>query len=239
MTEAEWWACPQSREMLGRLTDASDRKLRLLVVASCRRIWLLLPGDGSRESVDVAERFADGRASLAELDGAFRVAESEIDPEAFDAENPAYWVTARNMDVGERRYGSAGFQGSTAQGLGWCAGFRAGAAIATPFLEDLLEVVRAGEEAAQAELIRDIFGPLPFRDVAIEPAWRTSTVTALARGIYDEKAFDRMPILADALQDAGCDHDELLAHCRELNREHVRGCWVVDLILGKPWRETS
>ncbi|HUR54688.1 MAG TPA: hypothetical protein VMZ71_11190 [Gemmataceae bacterium] len=86
-------------------------------------------------------------------------------------------------------------------------------------------------------LLHDIFGPLPFRDVSIDPAWRTSAVTALARGIYAEKAFDRMPILADALQDAGCDNEELLAHCREPDREHVRGCWVVDLILGKPWRE--
>jgi hypothetical protein len=86
-------------------------------------------------------------------------------------------------------------------------------------------------------LLHDIFGPLPFRDVAIAPEWLTSTVTALARGIYDEKAFERMPILADALQDAGCDNDEILNHCRAAGWEHVRGCWVVDLLLGKPWRE--
>ena len=57
-------------------------------------------------------------------------------------------------------------------------------------------------------------------------------VVALARGIYDEKAFDRMPILADALQDAGCDNDDVLSHCRG-GGPHVRGCWVVDLLLGK------
>jgi hypothetical protein len=83
----------------------------------------------------------------------------------------------------------------------------------------------------------DIFGPLPFRDIAVEPAWLTSDVLVLARGISDDKAFDRMPILADALQDAGCENTDILSHCRAENWEHVRGCWVIDLLLGKPWRE--
>ena len=77
----------------------------------------------------------------------------------------------------------------------------------------------------------DIFGN-PFRPVAVDPDWLTSTVVALARGIYDDRAFDRMPILADALQDAGCDNDDVLTHCRG-DGPHVRGCWVVDLLLGK------
>ena len=81
------------------------------------------------------------------------------------------------------------------------------------------------------QMIRDIFGN-PFRPVAADPAWLTSTVVALARGIYDDRAFDRMPILADALQDAGCDNDDVLGHCRGPG-PHVRGCWVVDLVLGK------
>ena len=83
----------------------------------------------------------------------------------------------------------------------------------------------------QVQVIQEVLGN-PFRRVAIDPAWRTSTVVALARGIYDEKAFDRMPILADALQDAGCDSDDVLSHCRG-GGPHVRGCWVVDLVLGK------
>lgn len=87
------------------------------------------------------------------------------------------------------------------------------------------------ELANQAELLRDLFGN-PFRSVGLEPEWLTGTVLALARGIYAEPAFDRLPILADALQDAGCDEEELLAHCRE-PREHARGCWVVDMLLGK------
>jgi hypothetical protein len=81
------------------------------------------------------------------------------------------------------------------------------------------------------ERLRCLFGN-PFRPVAVEPPWLTSDVLALATGVYEEKAFDRMPILADALMDAGCDNEDILNHCRQLG-EHVRGCWVVDLILGK------
>jgi len=79
--------------------------------------------------------------------------------------------------------------------------------------------------------IRDIFGN-PFRPVTLDSRWQTETVVALAAGIYAERAFDRMPILADALEDAGCDHADILTHCRS-DGPHVRGCWVVDLLLGK------
>jgi hypothetical protein len=72
----------------------------------------------------------------------------------------------------------------------------------------------------------------PFRPVTVDPAWQTSNVTALAQPIYDERAFDRLSILADALEDAGCDNADILNHCRQPG-EHVRGCWVVDLVLGK------
>jgi hypothetical protein len=84
----------------------------------------------------------------------------------------------------------------------------------------------------QVRLVHDIFGPLPFRSVSVDPAWLTSTVVALAEGIYQERAFDRLPILADALQDAGCDNVHVLNHCRS-DGPHVRGCWVVDLLTGR------
>ncbi|VTR93106.1 Uncharacterized protein OS=uncultured bacterium PE=4 SV=1 [Gemmata massiliana] len=77
----------------------------------------------------------------------------------------------------------------------------------------------------------DLFGN-PFRPVAVAPEWLTSDVLALATGIYAEKAFDRLPVLADALQDAGCNSDDLLNHLRS-NGRHVRGCWALDLVLGK------
>jgi hypothetical protein len=87
------------------------------------------------------------------------------------------------------------------------------------------------EEVGQVGLLRDIFGN-PFRPVAVDPAWRTATVVSLAQAIYDERAFDRLPILADALEDGGCTNADVLDHCRQPG-EHVRGCWVVDLVLGK------
>jgi hypothetical protein len=79
-------------------------------------------------------------------------------------------------------------------------------------------------------LLADIVGPIP-RATAFDPAWRTSDAVALARAMYDSRDFGAMPILADALQDAGCDDKELLAHCRSTKHPHARGCWVCDLVL--------
>jgi hypothetical protein len=95
------------------------------------------------------------------------------------------------------------------------------------------ELAKAQNRRAElhAGLVRDIFGN-PFRPVSFNPSWHTSTVIALAQGIYEDRAFDRMPILADALQDANCDNEEILDHCRQRG-EHTRGCWVVDLLLEK------
>lgn len=84
---------------------------------------------------------------------------------------------------------------------------------------------------AASLLIRDIFGN-PFRPVTFDPRWRTTDVGGVAQAIYEDRAFDRLPILADALMDAGCDNDDILAHCRS-DGPHVRGCWVLDLVLGK------
>ena len=83
----------------------------------------------------------------------------------------------------------------------------------------------------QAHLLRDVFNN-PFRPVTFDPSWQALRVLALAQAIFDERAFHEMPELADALERAGCDHADILGHCRELG-PHVRGCWVVDLILGK------
>ena len=87
------------------------------------------------------------------------------------------------------------------------------------------------EWTGQAFLLRDIFGN-PFRPITLDPRWLTSTVVDLAQAIYNERAFDRMPILSDALMDAGCDSEDIILHCRG-DGPHVRGCWVVDLLLGK------
>jgi hypothetical protein len=100
-----------------------------------------------------------------------------------------------------------------------------------PHAEDDPGIGRWVRLTGWCDVIRDVIGN-PSRPIACDPAWRTSDVLALAEGIYDDRAFDRMPILADALQEAGCDSDDVLNHCRG-GGPHVRGCWVVDLVLGK------
>ena len=87
------------------------------------------------------------------------------------------------------------------------------------------------ESTHHCHLLREILGN-PFRPVALDPAWRTAAVTQLAGAIYEERAFDRLPILAAALEDAGCTSPDILNHCRQPG-PHVRGCWLVDLVLGK------
>jgi hypothetical protein len=88
------------------------------------------------------------------------------------------------------------------------------------------------ESARLANLLRDIFGN-PFRPLTVNSDWLTPTVQQLAAYIYESRDFSTMPILADALQDAGCDNADVLNHCRDTKATHVRGCWVVDLVLGK------
>ena len=91
------------------------------------------------------------------------------------------------------------------------------------------------ERMAQSDLLRCIFGN-PFHVIEISNdwlTWRDGTVPKVAQSIYDDRVFADLPILADALEEAGCDNADILAHCRS-GGEHVRGCWVIDLILGKP-----
>jgi len=93
------------------------------------------------------------------------------------------------------------------------------------------DAAAAGEKQTLSHSARCIFGN-PFRPVTLEPSWLTSTVLTLAEGIYAERAFDRVPVLADALQDAGCENPDVLDHCRS-ETVHTRGCWALDLLLGK------
>jgi hypothetical protein len=216
MTEAEWLVCEDPRALLKHVRGGSDqRRLRFFVCACCRRIWDLLADERSRAAVEVAEAFAAGTAGRAELvaakngaNAAYRKMRSQRGPLAF-----------RHI----------------------CAVHLAQQAVAlrvtfdpweNEFLRGAKERKDKTERRARAHLAREIFGN-PFRPVTVDLAWRTSTVLALARGISDDYAFDRLPVLADALQDAGCENADILDHCRDPNATHVRGCWVVDLILGK------
>jgi hypothetical protein len=116
---------------------------------------------------------------------------------------------------------------------GWIAASRAGNFAYVAAGDDL---GGGPEHAAQTQLLRDIFGPLPFRPVAVDPSWlswNAGTVGELARVIYEERRFADLPVLADALEEAGCTEEDILGHCRQQGQVHVRGCWVVDLLLGK------
>ncbi|VTT99751.1 Uncharacterized protein OS=Sorangium cellulosum (strain So ce56) GN=sce5710 PE=4 SV=1 [Gemmataceae bacterium] len=214
MTEAEWLKC-NDPGMLAYSRVESERKWRLVVCACCRRVWHLLEDERSRRALETSEAVADDKFGVPPLTPIIEAAEK------------AWYEISRNYEDGAERAAAAAafyaskmtlYMGDIANGM---------RAVTEVFPSDRLKA----EQQVQVEIIRDIFGN-PFRPVTVDPAWRTSTVLALARGIYDERAFDRMPILADALQDAGCDSEDILTHCRGPG-PHVRGCWVVDLVLGK------
>ncbi|AWM42422.1 hypothetical protein C1280_28270 [Gemmata obscuriglobus] len=97
--------------------------------------------------------------------------------------------------------------------------------------ETAVEVGRQFEAKQQTVLVRDIFGN-PFRPVRFDMGWLTGAAVSLADAIYRGQAFERLPVLADALEASGCDDPSILAHCRS-GAPHVRGCWAVDLVLGR------
>jgi hypothetical protein len=217
MTEQEWLACTDPELMMKRLTSKArrvDRQWRLFVCACVRRVWPSLTRK-HRTLVELAEQYADGLVSGKELKKAHR----------------SIWELNRNA------HRSGRFAGLSAR---FAAGQTANV-VDPPHTNAKLVAYelrganganeRQADSIAQAAILRDIFGN-PFRPVALNPTRRTANVTALAQSIYDERAFDRLPILADALEDAGCDNADILNHCRQPG-EHVRGCWVVDLLLGK------
>lgn len=220
MTEQEWLACEDPLDMLREppASQATERKLRLFACACCRRVWDHF-SPTNRENVELAERYADGCASASELE------DREVSPRLCrDVDDPE-----PEPDFADRGIPF------------WCdyAAWKVTEALGTCWVDDVCDTTRriAGrrsgvwEEITQATLLRDVLGN-PFRSVALDSAWLTTTVTALAQAIYDDRDFDRMPILADALEDAGCTSQAILAHCRGPGL-HVRGCWVVDLLLGK------
>jgi hypothetical protein len=238
MTEAEWLACTQPDLMLEYLKGkASERKLRLFACACCRRIWHLIDDERGRRFIELTELFVDGDVDAKDMDEAKRAAGS------------AYWSRAPSRGVGSAEshaYFAVSIVADVNSPLQVVLYNVMGGAVAAavPRNEELhgpsvdsqgRSIAAIGSEsAAQAFYLRDLIGN-PFRFVAIEQVslrWNDGTVPKIAQTIYDERAFDRMPILADALEDAGCHNADILNHCRS-GGDHVRGCWVVDLLLGK------
>jgi hypothetical protein len=238
MNKAKWRDSTDPMEMLRLLVGRDgERKLRLFAVACCRRIWPLFTDERCRVAVEVAERAVEGAATPEELAAAEAgaLAAAEESPRGRTRDVTAGRRHARLAALcvlppvpGRERPANSPDNAAVRMVVHCPHAFRSGPA------DDAREKV-AAELAAQAALLRCIFGN-PFRKPPPLPpavlAWQASTARRIAEGIYEERAFDRLPILADALLDAGCDDEELIAHCREPG-PHVRGCWAVDLILGK------
>ena len=188
MTERSWLAGKSPERMLAHLREkVRDRSLWLFTVACFTRKWESLP-ERVREAMEVTARYAEGRATDAEM---------------------------LEYNSGISAIGSA------EHALSYCRRVGRRAKPAEP-----------AELQAQVLLLREVFGN-PFRPVTLDPAWLTSTVVTLAQQMYDANEFGAMPILGDALQDAGCDNAAVLDHCRDAPAPHVRGCWVLDLVLRK------
>jgi hypothetical protein len=237
VTEAQWLTCGEIRDpaalgargdqkvlpfAMGReiqtmvefVKSQSDRKLRLFAVAACRTVWGSLTDNRSRVALQSLEEYADD------------FSKEKLRRDAYNTSNDARLAA---------QYEPPWRASATATAV-----HRASDPAWYPYLYgDLVYALgeEYGMERASAVrllcgMLRDVFGN-PFRPVTLSPDWRTETVVALARQMYEAREFSAMPILADALQDAGCDNDDILAHCRDASATHARGCWVVDLVLGK------
>jgi hypothetical protein len=212
MTEREWLKMQNLEAGLRFVRPkASARKLRLFAVACCRRVWELLPEGECRLAVEVAEKYADGLVTREQL----RKAAIAVNANRANLGSPAASVTEY-------------YPGGAAR---WASGWAA-------YLVRRHSKKRSDEQRErrqQCALLRELFGPLPFRAVTIDPlwlAWSGGTIGSLAQTIYDERRFDEAPVLADALEEAGCSDKEILAHLRE-PAGHVKGCWVLDLLLAR------
>src|SRR5262245_14781048 len=196
MTEGEWLACCEPGEMIEFLgAKVNDRKLRLFQIACCRRIWDLLPND-YREAVCVAEQYADGQAG----DNKRAAARKRIS------------TIGKNLSRLEINAGYAAFETlektvvKRRPFLGCAVVFGEVAAKSARGKKGAYQKAYQAEEAAEADLLRCVFGT-PFRRTAFKAKWKPADVIALAHQRYDSRDFSAMLILADALQDAGCDDE--------------------------------
>lgn len=252
MKEAEWLICAKPDLMFAHLQRqfgfrALRRKNRLFICA-CRRLgWDLTSTPDERVAVEVAERLADGQATHLERDTARDAARAKSLARFVD-EHLTRFGTIRNLPPftpltehemlallaceKDTRLGSAARQAAASLVQAWTEVALGTNAHQRPGSE--WKEWQAKHRRCVCYYLRDIFGN-PFRTLAIDLLslkWNDRIVPKLAQAIYDEYVFDRLPILADALEEAGCTDADILNHCRQPG-EHVRGCWVVDLLLGK------
>jgi hypothetical protein len=235
---ADWQGCQDPAAMLQWASARiSTRKQRLFACACCRRVVFMVDAwaydfrrEDYRRALETAERFADGEATARELADA----QSGADDSTF--------INA-DLDYAARDTGVDPFRDVAS----------ADPAVVRDIWQQVLILVREfgtdpnatgarrrhdaeerSERAAQADLLRDLLDNT-VRPAALDPGcltWRDGLLVSLARRMYESRNFTDMPVLADALQDAGCTDTAILEHCRR-PAGHVRGCWVLDLLLGK------
>ncbi len=253
MTESEWQECIDPWRMLSYLGDqASARKKRLFACACVRRVRPLLRDKRLRQALRLAERFADGQATPRQIQHALLLV-SLLREELEEREKrKGGWKALCQRAAAQAVEGLLPVQGPRLE--------QPRDVRDAPDVVTATRLARTAARAAEAQreqrrgmvspappesprrlrsldavdLLREIFGN-PFRPAFIDPRWLThneNAVARLARSIYDGRHFHDMPLLADALGEAGCDHAAILAHCRT-PAKHVRGCWVIDALLGR------
>jgi hypothetical protein len=248
MTEAEWLACAEPYRMLQFLRGrVSDRKLYHFAFACCRHGGVHPFCSGAPEVIEAAEELADQGAAPEEVGATLcRIHDDaclEKDPwgvlDSF--QEGGYWAAQTATITWEWAERLPWVTGGKPRMWGECCALLRcvfGNPCPPPVRDKFRWVKSAG-----LGLLKLVAGhpnfrtakpdePIPLRTVSLDDDWLTSTVVALAKQMYESRDFSPMPILADALQDAGCDSDDILSHCRG-SGPHVRGCWVVDLVLGK------
>jgi len=238
VNESEWLACTDPKAMLEFLAGkVSERKLRLFLCACSHHIERALTDCRSWQAIEVAERYVDGTATSDELAAAHAAA---CEAARLCGDRLREELSTAPASLHERlRNGNADdpevarvYCKMDAVSAAWQA-----AHTACDEINDEWTATRNWKPDAviQCGLLREIVFLLPFHSLKLSQSWLSGsnrTVLQLAQVIYDEKTFDLLPILADALEEAGCQEVILLNHCRQ-PRGHVRGCWVVDLLLGK------
>jgi hypothetical protein len=237
MTENQWRQARRPRDVYRPgLHRVNARKTRLLVCGYCRHIGSHIINPHRDAAIDVAERFADGE-----------VGEQELSPMADSVRRAGTagelshgWAQVKDDCTGELYVGE--FLVNDERFLRLAVDGEIDMASVLSAFEEVTEWgttadfqrlnelrFQDAERCVQSALVREIFGN-PFRSVEFLPSWRADASVALARQMYESRDFSRMPVLAEALEDAGCDDEQLLGHCRD-HEPHVRGCWAVDLVL--------
>lgn len=215
-----------------RLAALSIRKLRLFACACCRRIWPVLLDERCRQAVEAAEQYADGHVDSAALAAARGDAEKAYQEDVWPSVEACIYPAHEEMTPQRALSGSKAALWAFTHHATWKAA-RVDGIITAEAASDpkgfFWKSTEKAELTMQANFLGDLAG-VPARAAAIEPFWRNAATMKLAQTMYDSRCFDRMPILADALQAAGCNNSDILEHCRRPG-VHVRGCWVLDMLL--------